>query len=286
MAADIRGDWREAIQDGLSPEVATSRLMESWRDVREDSDDGPVFWIALAAAQVESGRLLNDVRDRALDVIANGADIARFAESSPKLAHERDRVLDRLAAKLRGPQRAPTRTRRPTPFRSPFAIGDVVRIGGKQGHRDGLFVVIGETEAYPPGSTQPVVATLSWAGGDLPSPGDLAHLPLLIDAHEWPGRDRTDVMLQAVLSPPRGRLALTNFGSVVAHGVMRRDAPVRRAWEGHASPMQLGYCSCEFLAGWVEGEWFDACLALTKRDAARPLSSVRSWWRRLRRRLP
>jgi hypothetical protein len=49
LAADVRGDWREAIMDGLTPEEATRRLEDSYRPAIDDEDDGPLFWIALSA---------------------------------------------------------------------------------------------------------------------------------------------------------------------------------------------------------------------------------------------
>src|SRR4051794_34638039 len=58
-ALDIRDEWRDAILDGLSTEEATARLLESFDDyLGDDEDTEKVFWMALAAAQVETGRLL------------------------------------------------------------------------------------------------------------------------------------------------------------------------------------------------------------------------------------
>src|SRR5947208_2307507 len=106
-ASDVRDEWREAILDGLSPEDATQRLLETFDDYLEEADTERLFWMALAAAQMETGRLLADVCDRALEIIDGGGDVDRWREEGDEsLARQRARVLERLAAKLRGRNRS------------------------------------------------------------------------------------------------------------------------------------------------------------------------------------
>src|SRR4051794_41959830 len=77
-ASDVRDEWREAILDGLSPEDATQRLLETFDDYLEEADTEMLFWMALAAAQMETGRLLPDVCDRALAILDGGGDGDRW----------------------------------------------------------------------------------------------------------------------------------------------------------------------------------------------------------------
>ena len=79
-ASDVRDEWRDAILDELSPEDATQRLLESFAEYLEDAETESVFWMALAAAQMETGRLLPEVRDRALAIIDAGGDVDRRRE--------------------------------------------------------------------------------------------------------------------------------------------------------------------------------------------------------------
>ena len=72
VAANVRGAWRDAILEGAEPEDATRRLLDEFEDALADEDDAPLVWIALAAAQMETGRLQPEIRDRALSVIASG----------------------------------------------------------------------------------------------------------------------------------------------------------------------------------------------------------------------
>src|SRR6266540_516093 len=113
LASDVRGDWREAVIDGADPNDATNRLEAAYAAAIADPDDSIVFWLALAAAQMETGRLVDFVRDRAVAIIVAGSDVARWGEEDESLARQRAKVLARLRAKLTGPQPPPKRIRHP-----------------------------------------------------------------------------------------------------------------------------------------------------------------------------
>jgi len=156
-ALDIRDEWRDAILDGLSAEEATTRLVKSFDDhLGKDEDTENLFWMALAAAQFETGRLRPEVRDRALAIIEAGGDVARWREDGDEvLARQRERVLERLAAKLRGPQPKPKRLRRPPSLWIPLDVGDVVHVYEEGGENEALVLVVGT-------STSLVSSAIRW----------------------------------------------------------------------------------------------------------------------------
>jgi len=142
-----------------------------------------VFWLALAAAQMETGRLLPEVRDRALRIIDAGGDVERWREDGDEsLARQRARVLERLAAKLRGPQPRPKRLRRPVALSVPLEVGDVVLVRAqREGENDTLVVVVGHGQGVAPGELYPIVAPLAWKGRRVPKRDRIARLPFLPD---------------------------------------------------------------------------------------------------------
>lgn len=64
VAADVRADWREGILDGETSEELTMKLISAHEARADDTDDATVFWLALAAAQYETGRLTPSARTR------------------------------------------------------------------------------------------------------------------------------------------------------------------------------------------------------------------------------
>jgi hypothetical protein len=180
-ALDVRDEWRDAILEGLDAEDATVRLLQSFEDYLGDGEETEkVVWLALAAAQFETGRLLPDVRDRALAIIDAGGDVDRWREDGDDVsARQRERVLERLAAKLRGPQPQPKRLRRPPQLSLPFAVGDVVHVHDQEDN-EALVAVIGHVETN---ERDPVVAAFDWDGGAVPAPDTLGRLPLVPDQY-------------------------------------------------------------------------------------------------------
>jgi hypothetical protein len=134
-AAGARDEWREALIAGADPRAASERIVARFgRD--EDTD----FWTGLAAAQHETGHLQDDVRERALAIIAAGGDLELWEDGDRR---GRERALERLAAKLRGPQPAPKKLRGPRPgIDSGVEFGDVVRLWSSDRKRCALFAVV------------------------------------------------------------------------------------------------------------------------------------------------
>jgi len=215
-ASDVRDEWREAILDDLSAEDATRRLLESFEEHLEEADTEKLFWPALAAAQMETGRLLPEVRDRALRIIDAGGDVDRWREDGDEsLARQRARVLERLAAKLRGPQPKPKRLRRPVALSVPLEVGDVVRVRAQpEGKDEALVVVVGHGEGLAPGELYPIVAPLAWEGGRVPKRDRIARLPFLPDPV---APDRPLLILVSTFS--KKDVFGPDLGEVVAHGV-------------------------------------------------------------------
>src|SRR4051812_11257563 len=108
-AADLRGEFRDLIGQKMPPADATQRLIAEYQP-DDDPDDGPVFWLALAAIQWQLGRLEDSVRARALDVIASGVNLRRWEqEATPSDVRKRRAALEKLREQLLGPFPPPKR---------------------------------------------------------------------------------------------------------------------------------------------------------------------------------
>lgn len=254
LASDVRGDWRDAIADGLSPQEATDRLLDRFAEAKDDPDEATRFWTALAASQAATGRLVEAVRDEALRRIDAGGDIELFAEEDPRQGQKRRAVLAKLAAELRGPQRPPTRIVKPRPQASPIEPGDVVEVSGTgSARRRAYFAVLGLTDGWPPGSTWPVLVGLGWQRADTPTVDDFRTAPLVRDdPHGVGGGPIVDFLI--LISPSRGPRKWSNFAKVVARGVERADSP---DWRSKARAGTIGSMSWETLADWIDSEWYE-----------------------------
>jgi hypothetical protein len=109
-AADVRNIYGELIRNGLDGVIATEKLLMQFAESLDDPDDGPPFWLGLAAVRYRLGRLEERVRDRAVRLIDDGTDLRRFSEN-PELARTRERITAKLRTHLIGPQRNRVRVR-------------------------------------------------------------------------------------------------------------------------------------------------------------------------------
>ncbi len=111
LAADVRGIYRDLIAEGATGADATDTLLHDSQNALANPAQASVFWLALAAAQWECGRLEARVLEQALRVLSSGADLVQW-NHDPKLLRQRGRVLERLEARLRSPQPRAKRIRK------------------------------------------------------------------------------------------------------------------------------------------------------------------------------
>src|SRR5260370_28264543 len=173
-ASDVRDDYRAHVGDGLSGPEATDRLLNEWHSTLPDPDEGPVFWLALAATQWKCGRLEPRVKEKALEIIAGGLGLQRWAEN-PKLLPKRNAVLAKLEEQLRSPQPAEKRIPKRFRDRCDWEVGEVIGYRLRSGQWSLLRVIDYHCDK---GGTYPICEQLDWVGAEIPPREVLRSLPV------------------------------------------------------------------------------------------------------------
>ena len=264
IAADVRGEWRDAVLDGAEPEEATQRLVDEFSDALADEDDAPLFWIALAAAQMETGRLQPEVRDRALSIIASGGDVDRWqSEGNVRSARLRVRVLERLAEKLRGPQPAPKRLRRPPVHAVAFDIGDVVAVRSASGSREAIVLVVDEYD-YPRGHKHPVLEMLIWEAKRRPTVDEVLSLPPLLTDSDAPKSPHLRPMMFVATTHRSDQAFGPHIGEIIAKGAARKPSGDYRNGAHFGGEVITSYGRWSTLAAMIDGPEYRRLVALTR----------------------
>lgn len=113
-AADVAAEFKDSIAYGKTIEEAEDQLIADFCiDDEADPYELCPFWLGLAAKQVQLGRLSERTKANALRIIDEGIDIAIWQEESPKDVKKRQAALDKLRAQITGPQKKPTKVRKP-----------------------------------------------------------------------------------------------------------------------------------------------------------------------------
>lgn len=171
-ALDVREEFRELVADGLDPETAVERLVESYQVEPDLSDvtgdvDAVQFWTALAATQVQCGRLSERVKQAVLEIAGSGADGPHWHELPAADQRRRAKAIQKLVAKVTGPQRKPTRIRLPWREQTNLSPGDCLAYQLRSGRWIALRVV-----AIEEGS--PMFDVLEGEWDAAPGPADIA----------------------------------------------------------------------------------------------------------------
>lgn len=118
FAQDVASSYFQHLYEGAGAQEATDKVIEEYGDL--DRDERTVFWLALASAQLDYGRLAQAVKTEALRVITSGEDLEKWNGDK-----RRARVLADLERKLRGPSKPPKKLRKTPPT---LREGDVFRL--------------------------------------------------------------------------------------------------------------------------------------------------------------
>jgi len=180
LAADLRGDFRDLIGQGMLPDAAFDRLVSEYESSLQDTEEAPVFWLAVAHAAWRLGRPIARATAEALRIIDSGSDLVRW--SDPKARQKRQAVLNSVAKDLRS--QAPAAKRVPKPFVADncWSTGELVAYRLDSGAWT-LFRVIGHH--VDKGGRSAVCEPLDWVGTTLPDAQTMACLPLRRALEAW-----------------------------------------------------------------------------------------------------
>jgi hypothetical protein len=173
LAADIRGDSIDLIGDGVSTSEAVDKLIAQYGDSIKDEDDGPVFWLALAAVQWKLGRLEERTKREALKVIDSGVNLQWWEDAATR--KKRAAVLAKLRGTLLSPSGPPKRVRRRIRSANEWAVGEVVGFRLASGKWIPLRVIGHHTDR---GGRSAICELLDWTGTTPPSGELIAQLPV------------------------------------------------------------------------------------------------------------
>ncbi len=209
LAADLRGDFRDLIGDGLTSTEATDRLLAEYVSSLDDSDEMPVFWIALAVAQWKLGRLEDRTKQMALQVIDNGMDLARWDNTKDRA--KREVVLAKTREELLSVSPSAKRIPRTIKESNEWQVGELIGYKLLSGKWTLFRVIDHHTDK---GGRFAICELLDWVDAQLPPPEKLDGLPIRRDKslngisqflfqHPKKKNDQTRVVRMGISSTPQ-----------------------------------------------------------------------------------
>ncbi len=185
-ASDIRGDYVDKLRRGKTNEEATKELIDANRDIMGDAEEEPLFWFALADTQWNYGRLLPEVKEKALFYLSQDKELERWKESGQKQLNAWKKTLETLKEKLNSQQPPVKKVSKYRLYRCKWKLGDVFAYRFTSSYSrekgfEGKYVIFRKVseDTWWPGHIVPVVQVYKWIGSDIPAIGVLVNMNLL-----------------------------------------------------------------------------------------------------------
>ena len=174
IAKDIQLIYKDLLGNEYSNEEASRIVIEEYQTELDD-EEILVFWLAFAYIQWKLGRLQENVKQEALQIIEGGEDLARW-KAEPKLQRKREVVLNKLREQLHSPQ--PQTKKIPKRFiaNTSLKAGDAVSYKLVSGKYIILKVIEIIQQWY--GDRYPLFEICDWEGKEIPSKEQIDQLDL------------------------------------------------------------------------------------------------------------
>lgn len=123
--SDVRDTYMSYLVDQLSDQEAYDKIMEKVAEYLEDEDEEPLVWYALADTQWKVGRLLPEVKEKALYWIERKGGLEPWLDT-PSKGKGWLKTLEKLREKLNSPMPMRKNVRHPVPINTnPWNLYDV-----------------------------------------------------------------------------------------------------------------------------------------------------------------
>jgi len=175
IAKDIQLIYKDLLGNEYSNEEASRIVIEEYKNELDDDDEILIFWLAFACIQWKLGRLQENVKQEALQIIESGADLARW-EDEPTLQRKREVVLNKLREQLHSPQPEAKKVPKRFIVNTSLKAGDAVSYELVSGNYIILKVIEIIEEWY--GDRYPLFEICDWEGKEIPSKEQIDQLDL------------------------------------------------------------------------------------------------------------
>ena len=123
---DIKDDYITYLKVGMTNEEATKKIIEENDWCFEYEDEGALLWFALADTQWKYGRLLDEVKEKAIECIDSGVDLEKWREEDEKLCEKRKKILEALKERLNSEQPPEKKVSKIKFYRAYWEVGDIL----------------------------------------------------------------------------------------------------------------------------------------------------------------
>lgn len=138
--SDVRGFMVERLKAGATLAEASAQAILRFRELDQDSDDGPLLWQGIASIQWKYGRVDQGVLERVRSDIQGERGLELWRED-PKLLARRQAALAKFLETIQTENPKPSQLPKTVVRRAPFAEGDCLAVRTEDGRYTAALVL-------------------------------------------------------------------------------------------------------------------------------------------------
>jgi len=186
-AWDVYESYFDMHNEGIDQSIIRSDLEKRYADAIADEEDSTIFWLALAEAEWETGKVQPDVFQQVAEIVKTGAGLQRWEEADEILRKQRQRVLQNLLRRIGSPNKKPRKIKSTKQLPAVFEAGDCLSILLSDGSYGAALVLTVDNSSAREGTT--LVGILKYKFTDKPSVEIFRQREwLILTHHDWHGR--------------------------------------------------------------------------------------------------
>lgn len=167
LARDVNQDYLDLYDDGLAHPAIVKKLRHKYAAELKDSDDAPLFWLALAKAQWECGALEQAVLNRVLRIIERGQGLERWRARDAQALAKRKETLERFGQQIQLPNAKPRKRHKVRRHPPIYEAGDCLSIRLTNGNYGAAIVLAADDSHRTEGMN--LVGLLNYQSQELPT---------------------------------------------------------------------------------------------------------------------
>ena len=238
FASDVYGQFVEAYNDGKELQAIRCELEAKYENELIDSDEGPIFWLALAKAQWECGSLDSDVLARVGEIVKKELGLDRWREGTVRELEKRKLVLSEFHAKCQTPNSKPKKRKRTRHIPAIFEAGDCLVLHLPSGGYGAALVLAADNTHKQYGKN--LIGVLRYRSDQKPplsvfESGDWLHL----NHHKW--KDEKEITWCQGHAFRSHKSSIEKVGSVKIRWFDPKDSGSFSSWDVLASQVELQF---------------------------------------------
>ena len=237
VAEDVSFRYKDLLGENYSNEEASKVVIKEFQHELDD-EEITVFWLSFALIQWKLGRLQEEVKHKAIEIIDSGVDLERW-EEDPKLHKKRESVLLKLKEQLQSPQSPAKRIPKRFVTETFLKAGDAISYELVSGNFI-LLKVIGIIEQGT-GDKYPLFEICDWIGKEIPPKKQVSELEL----RKWTWENGHQELNALAIFPAGKRDNPIKRVQVVAEGiktVLDMEAPsIALTWKAFDENLKAFY---------------------------------------------